>query len=145
MVVVLRPWMTPVSPECHYQVYWAEMNNRFDPKPFFQNQPLGVQVRVERVVRKFAEIGKLPSKQGHPRKGRPPLNDLYEFKDTPSGLRLLAFHLKHNAPQGLATYVVVLGVCKQRDDITREEEDRALRLMGEVKEAAAAGELEIHL
>ena len=143
MLVNLQLWVKPTSPKPHCNVFWADMDNRWDTKTFYQGLDLGIQTRLERIVCRFAECGRLASKHGHRRKGKRPYSDLYEFKDNPSGIRLLAFNLKH-LPQGrLGNYVVVLAARKQKDDITKDEEEKAVRRMEAVREAALGGTLEI--
>jgi len=143
MVVKLRLWVKPTSLKPHCNVFWAGMDNKWDANDFYRGQSQGVQTRLERIVCRFAESGILASKHGHRRKGKKPYNELYEFKDNPSGVRMMAFNLKHLLQERLGNYVIVLCVSKQKDDITKEEEEKAVRRMEDVKKAALDGTLEI--
>lgn len=107
------------------EIHWLFEGNRWDPKPFFlECQFLGTQARLEYTVKKFAQTGRLPSGKGHWRRGANPRNKIYEFKDGPSGLRLLAF--SYNPSPGVCWFIVALGAIKDKDDITPEEVQRAI-------------------
>lgn len=123
MPKLTSPWITGGA---HCDVHWLCEGNRWDPKPFFENsQYQGTRVRLERTVKSFAETGNLKPDKGHWRKGAFPKNKLYEFKDIPSGTRLLAF--RYNPSPDICWFIVALGVVKDRGDITSEEEERAIQ------------------
>ena len=145
MEISLRLWVKPDPSGSCFEIFWIDMGegNRANPKQAFKKHEQEVRVRLERSAKKFAESGKLPKDKGHRRKGKAPYRDLYEFKDPPSGVRMLAFNLKHTTPSGLGTYVVVLCVRKQKGDIEKSEEERAVRLMELTRDAAAAKKLKL--
>ena len=123
MPIITKPWITGGA---HCDIHWLCEGNKWDPQPFFERSqyPL-TQVRLERTAKRFAESGKLTADKGHWRQGTPPKNKIYEFKDVPSGTRLLAF--RFNPSPDICWFIVALGVVKGRGDITSEEEERAIQ------------------
>jgi hypothetical protein len=123
MTTYALPWITGGS---HCEVYWLYEDNKWDPKPYVRAcQFPGTETRLEYTAKKFAQTGRLPSEKGHWRQGPPPQNKLYEFKDGPSGMRLLAF--SYNPLPGVCWFIVALGAIKDRNDIRPEEAQRALQ------------------
>lgn len=123
MTAYTLPWITDGS---HCEIHWLFEGNKWDPRPYFRNcQFPGTQTRLERTARKFAQTGRLLPAYGHWRKGKPPQNKLYEFKDGPSGVRLLAF--SYNPSPGVSWFIVALGATKDRSDIRPEEALRAIQ------------------
>jgi len=123
MTTYTIPWITGGS---HCEIHWLYEDNKWDPKPYLREcQSAGIETRLEYTAQKFAQTGHLHSEKGHWRQGPPPQNKLYEFKDKPSGMRLLAFSF--NPTPGVCWFIVALGAIKDKSDIKPEAVQRALQ------------------
>ena len=120
MAITTAVWLRGAK----YEIRWMFEDDRWDPRAFLLHLPLTVQVRLERSAQRFANLGRLDGKFGHWRQGKPPRNEIYEFKDLIAGVRLLAFSVR--SPDLENWFVVAFGTIKDSDDITRQEEERAI-------------------
>lgn len=120
MAITTEVWLRGAK----YEIRWMFEDDRWDPRAFVLGLPLTVQVRLERSAQRFADVGRLDGKLGHWRQGKTPRNEIYEFKDLNSGVRLLAFSAR--SPASTNWFMVAFGTIKDSDDITRQEEERAI-------------------
>lgn len=120
MAITTEVWLRGAM----YEIRWMFEDDRWDPRAFVLGLPLTVQVRLQRSAQRFADVGRLNGKLGHWRQGKSPRNEIYEFKDLRSGVRLLSFSAR--SPDSENWFMVAFGTIKDSDDITRQEEERAI-------------------